>query len=324
VAFLAMVNLASKDPSKSPIKIFSVVSGSMTPTLPVGSAIIVRSADAYFVNDVITYRLENKYVTHRVAFAGEYFLTKGDANKDLDLQPVIRDQILGKTIFSIPLLGYIQESTKSLLGLIVFIYIPTFIVIFVESKAILKEFQYLGRDRLNLQAYGSIGMSVFVLSGITFAFYTSITTAFSGTITTLAVFPSPTPTVSFSPTPSPSKSASPSPSPTISPSLSPTPSQTAQPSPSVLPSSICINQGNGAGSTNICVVNEISETIINQVNNSTIQNNVQVSNNTGGNVTSTNTSKLSVQSGSTVLTIQTSVGANSNAVNVFPYPSPTP
>lgn len=97
---------------------YTVLSGSMEPTYHVGSLIYVTDVDAddLKVGDPITYVIEGgTVVTHRIIEIipdygenGELgFKTKGDANKTEDGTPVHENNVLGKPIFTIPLLGYV-------------------------------------------------------------------------------------------------------------------------------------------------------------------------------------------------------------------------
>jgi signal peptidase I len=319
IALLAIVNLTTRNFDKSPVKILSVVSGSMTPAIPVGSAIFVRSASMYYVNDVVTYRFDQNYVTHRIVFAGNYYLTKGDANQILDKENVKPSQIIGKVAFSVPYLGYLQESTKSIWGLIGFIYIPTLLIIVVETRAIILEIRRLGSPRIRLTPIIPAVLFAFILSGNSIAYYSAIVPAFSGTITTSSANPSPSstpsPSGSATPTPSPTSSPSPTASPSPSASASPSASPTASPTgtPTACPSGVIGNCGNGAGSNNTVIVENSSTTIIGQQNNTNVSNTVTVNSNTGGNNTGSNTeSNTNVQTGATVLTIEVTNSTNSN------------
>lgn len=96
------------------LNVFIVQSGSMEPAYHVGSVVYVKTADAadLRVGDVITYQLSNSVrVTHRIVEVvedggGRAFRTKGDANEEADLGLVQSTAIVGKVVFSIPLLGY--------------------------------------------------------------------------------------------------------------------------------------------------------------------------------------------------------------------------
>ena len=97
---------------------YTVLSGSMEPTYHVGSLIYIEDVNTadLKVGDPITYVIEGgTVVTHRIIEIipdygenGELgFKTKGDANQTEDGTPVHENNVLGKPVFSIPLLGYV-------------------------------------------------------------------------------------------------------------------------------------------------------------------------------------------------------------------------
>ena len=101
----------------------AVLTGSMQPTLPVGTLIYVKETDPaqLEVGDVVTYRLD-----------GDTMVTQGDANADPDGE-ITFDRIVGKMDFSIPYLGYISLNIRtpigivSICGVLVLIILLTFI-----------------------------------------------------------------------------------------------------------------------------------------------------------------------------------------------------
>lgn len=103
---------------------YAVISGSMEPEYPVGSLIYVKKAgaDELSVNDPITYVMKNgMVVTHRIieVLPDEdnptvvRYRTKGDANEDPDGDPVHINNVIGKPIFKIPLVGYIAHFVQN-------------------------------------------------------------------------------------------------------------------------------------------------------------------------------------------------------------------
>lgn len=86
---------------------FTVKTGSMQNTLKVGDSIIVKEMDDYQVGDIITYKMEDVYVTHRIIkIDGDQITTKGDANKDSD-PPFSKKNILGKFIYKSEWLNFL-------------------------------------------------------------------------------------------------------------------------------------------------------------------------------------------------------------------------
>jgi signal peptidase len=91
-----------------------VVTGSMRPTLDVGDLIVVEkvSSGAIQPGNMIQYLRGNEVITHRVISIYRdrgvtFFITKGDANNVPD-DPVSEQIVLGKTLFTIPKVGWVS------------------------------------------------------------------------------------------------------------------------------------------------------------------------------------------------------------------------
>ncbi len=81
-----------------------VVTGSMEPTIPVGSLIITHSQSEYKERDIIMFKSENvsSSVTHRIIKVTENgYITQGDANNTPD-EEIPKSAVIGKVILSIP------------------------------------------------------------------------------------------------------------------------------------------------------------------------------------------------------------------------------
>ena len=119
LAMLAMLGkvwyqkLNNETPSLFGFQIYSVETGSMVPTLPIGSSILVRQlrdGDQLAVGDVITFTRGSSAVTHRIVelVVGDdgitRYQTKGD-NPDNSLDPwlIEREDIRGIMIWHISL-----------------------------------------------------------------------------------------------------------------------------------------------------------------------------------------------------------------------------
>ena len=81
--------------------IYSVVSGSMEPALPVGSIVYVEPAGftEIRIGDVIAFDDEGTVVTHRVIEdrpQESAFITKGDANSSPDILPTPYWKLIGR------------------------------------------------------------------------------------------------------------------------------------------------------------------------------------------------------------------------------------
>ncbi|QDB78240.1 signal peptidase I [Georgenia wutianyii] len=111
----------------------TVLTGSMEPTIPTGSQVVVapvRDVATLEVGDVVTvmpYPDTPTLVTHRIvartdSAAGPTFVTQGDANDAVDGWEVTETQIRGEVRYWVPLAGYVATvltgHTKAL-GLLV-------------------------------------------------------------------------------------------------------------------------------------------------------------------------------------------------------------
>ena len=122
------------------VQIYTVLSGSMEPTYKVGSLIYVKEVDTKELKekDPITFRLTNKTIaTHRIVDIQEdekgnrLFQTKGDANQKMDERLVEEREIIGKPIFTIPLLGYVANFMQTQTGLYITIGVAISLIIIV-------------------------------------------------------------------------------------------------------------------------------------------------------------------------------------------------
>lgn len=123
------------------LNVYNVVSGSMEPTYRVGDLIYVKTVDyadvgeKIKVGDPLTFVLnEDKVVaTHRVVKIDaeeELIYTKGDTNNIID--PAVHfKNVIGKPIFSIPLLGYVSAYMQTTSGMIVTISVGVLLILAV-------------------------------------------------------------------------------------------------------------------------------------------------------------------------------------------------
>lgn len=127
-------------------KLMIVLSGSMEPKIHTGSVVFVKPSDNYFKGDIITFSdgQTETPTTHRIQEiqnkdGQNIYITKGDANSGVDTTETKKDQIIGKTLFSIPYIGYAVNFAKTQLGLIILIIIPAVIIIYSEFLSIKSE-----------------------------------------------------------------------------------------------------------------------------------------------------------------------------------------
>lgn len=124
------------------MRAYTVLSGSMEPTYHVGSLVFVKSAEPSEVEpgDPITYLVADKtVVTHRCVevLPDENdpsvlrFRTKGDANDVEDGALVHGNNLIGKAVFSVPLVGFAANYIQHPPGTYVAIAAAAVIVLLV-------------------------------------------------------------------------------------------------------------------------------------------------------------------------------------------------
>lgn len=145
--FVVFTLLTSKTNIIKNIKSFTVLTGSMQPTIPQGSIIYVQKNSTYDRGDIIAFENKAKQtVTHRVVEKiqkkdGVFYKTKGDANNTADQELVAEKEIVGKNIFSIPYVGKITIFLKTPQGFISLIIFPILVFIGFELWNIKKEIE---------------------------------------------------------------------------------------------------------------------------------------------------------------------------------------
>ena len=78
---------------------FKTETASMEKTILIGDIVIVKIGKDFNENDIITYKDQNVFVTHRVIKKEENtIITKGDNNNSVD-KPISEDEVLGKVVF---------------------------------------------------------------------------------------------------------------------------------------------------------------------------------------------------------------------------------
>ena len=123
------------------IKPYITISGSMEPTIKTGSICFVNINEQYKdvkINDIIAFEAgNNNLVTHRVLNIDENGIeTKGDNNQDADFIKTNESNFVGKTLFSIPYIGYLTMFFKKPIGILVIaiILILLFVPSFLKNK----------------------------------------------------------------------------------------------------------------------------------------------------------------------------------------------
>ena len=94
---------------------FNVLTGSMSPTYPVGTLVFVQSKDPYSIRagEVVSIVMNDKLdiLTHRVVqnnYDDKTITTRGDANNSND-SPTLYDNVVGVVVFSLPYVGAVVD-----------------------------------------------------------------------------------------------------------------------------------------------------------------------------------------------------------------------
>ena len=73
----------------------------MSPTIKIGDIVIVKIGEQVQEEDIITYKKDNSFITHRIIeIDGESIIAKGDNNNTQD-EAITQDAIIGKVVFII-------------------------------------------------------------------------------------------------------------------------------------------------------------------------------------------------------------------------------
>lgn len=102
-------------------EVYNVVSGSMEPTIPVGSIIYVKEIDPsdIYSGDIIAFHSGDSVIMHRVTqnkVVEGTFTTKGDANDGEDMSEVPYKDLIGIVVRHIPILGQLLILFGSTFG----------------------------------------------------------------------------------------------------------------------------------------------------------------------------------------------------------------
>lgn len=140
---------------------FRVSSASMEPTLMTGDIILVQKTSVTNIhkNDIVSYRgdegeMDGKVVTHRVITEpendnGTWFLqTQGDADGTVPDPKITSDQLVGKYLVTIPLLGYLYSFFLTPVGLVTIVSI---ILILFGYEMISLLVSYKSIDKLGVE-----------------------------------------------------------------------------------------------------------------------------------------------------------------------------
>lgn len=150
--------------------IYTVISGSMEPTIPVGSLVYVKYQEPETIQkkDVIAFygaKDASSIVTHRVVtnkkLSGE-FITKGDANQTKDMNPVNYNNYMGKVVLSIPVIGGIAQSLTTGSGKIALFCLIAFILLLEILGSLLHKVEFKKQMLVSGVHYHGLFFGLFV------------------------------------------------------------------------------------------------------------------------------------------------------------------
>jgi signal peptidase len=100
-----------------PYKVYIMHTGSMSPTIPPRSAVVVRER-TYRVGEVISFIEDGNIVTHRLVAVNPNGTTdtKGDANSTIDPWHVPTSDIIGSVVAAPRMVGFLLVYIRSPLG----------------------------------------------------------------------------------------------------------------------------------------------------------------------------------------------------------------
>ena len=119
---LLLLTVVIVGPNVFGIKTLVVVSGSMSPALPVGSLVyaVPASQEDIKIGDPISFVMDENgtVATHRVVAIDDKgrFTVKGDANDNNDPVPVLYENVIGVVRYSLPYVGFILSFVLTAKG----------------------------------------------------------------------------------------------------------------------------------------------------------------------------------------------------------------
>ena len=105
------------------IRIYNVETGSMEDKIHADDYILLFRKSNYYVGDVVTYKVNDYFITHRIIrIENDKITTKGDANNSEDSE-ITRDQIEGKAIYWGGILNFIIDYKFVFIAFLIGMYL---------------------------------------------------------------------------------------------------------------------------------------------------------------------------------------------------------
>ena len=112
IVFLVLCLVVAIIPFLFRVKLYVIGSESMRPNMNVGDLVLVKKIDKDKLkkNDIIAYNRDNIVIIHRIKDKDkEGLITKGDNNLYEDINKVYYNQVIGKSIIRIPIIGHVYS-----------------------------------------------------------------------------------------------------------------------------------------------------------------------------------------------------------------------
>lgn len=121
------------------VVIYNIKTGSMEDNIHVGDHILIVKQNDYKIGDVVTYKKDNGYITHRIIkIDQDKITTKGDANNVED-ESVDKKRIVGKVVYSGKILNIIFKYKYMIACLLLSVYLFTYFFTKSDDKEIEQE-----------------------------------------------------------------------------------------------------------------------------------------------------------------------------------------
>ncbi|MDO5555529.1 MAG: signal peptidase I [Clostridia bacterium] len=117
-------------------KAYIITTDSMAPNINKGDIAIIKKSDKKLkIGDIITFKKNREFVTHRIIdlLDDETYITKGDNNNIQDPEQVTNEQLQGSLVLLVPYLGKIIIFMKNKFFIIYIVIIVSLICIYINQ-----------------------------------------------------------------------------------------------------------------------------------------------------------------------------------------------
>lgn len=119
-------------------RVYRIATGSMKPYLNINDVVIVKKYNQYKVGDVITYKDDNHFITHRIVKINKSkIITKGDSNNIEDIE-IDKEKVVGKVIYKFIIINHLIKIPSILIiviGFVITLLLPGKVKVKYEKKS---------------------------------------------------------------------------------------------------------------------------------------------------------------------------------------------